>query len=120
MICKSRNYNFKSHVGCSCSVLISLVESSVTLDIFGIDGLCSNKDLIDEGPCFLLHQLYVSPVNCTFSNYFNLYPHLYCTLTALCQTPIISSLAYSNSFVTDLLSFSLNPLVYVLHITRKI
>lgn len=67
--------------------------------------------------CFLLHKIYLSPVNCTFSNYFNLYPRLYCTLIALCQTLIISSLAYSNTFLINLLTFSLNPPV---HITRMI
>lgn len=108
MICISRSYNFNSHVGCSCSVLISLVESSVTLEIFGTDGFCSNKDLIDEGLVLSSSPaLCKSSQFCTFSNYFNLYPHLYCTLTALCQTLIISSLAYSNTYLTYLLTFSL-------------
>lgn len=52
MIRVSWDYEFNSHIGCSCSVWIPLVESPVTLDVFGIDGLCSNKDLIDEGLVF--------------------------------------------------------------------
>lgn len=70
--------------------LISLVESSMTLDIFGIDGLCSNKDLIDEG--FVLpssQNLFKSCQLYLFKLIFNLYPRLYYMLP--CQTLIISS-----------------------------